>query len=214
VTDDIDLDAYFVRIGYSGRREPTLETLRAIHARHPAAIAIFGHAAGTTARTHMLLKVETEEGPYIADVGFGSRTLSAPLSLASEGEQTTPHGVFRLIRAGMHIEQQARIDGEWKTLYRFSLEEQTAKDYEVTNWFHSTNPDSPFTNRLMVSRFDGARRLGLFDNQFSIHHADGTTDRRTLQSAEDIAGVLETEFAIALPEPRDGLLKMLTRMIA
>src|SRR5438094_749721 len=39
VTDDIDLDAYFARIGYSGSPAPTLETLRAIHALHPTAIA-------------------------------------------------------------------------------------------------------------------------------------------------------------------------------
>lgn len=34
----VDLDAYFARIGYSGPRTPTLETLRALHASHPAAI--------------------------------------------------------------------------------------------------------------------------------------------------------------------------------
>jgi N-hydroxyarylamine O-acetyltransferase len=34
-----DLDAYCRRIGYEGRREPTLETLSALHALHPAAIA-------------------------------------------------------------------------------------------------------------------------------------------------------------------------------
>ncbi|HEX5378363.1 MAG TPA: arylamine N-acetyltransferase [Phenylobacterium sp.] len=34
----IDLDAYFARIGYQGPREPTLETLRALQALHPAAI--------------------------------------------------------------------------------------------------------------------------------------------------------------------------------
>jgi N-hydroxyarylamine O-acetyltransferase len=271
VTDDIDLDAYFARIGYSGAREPTLETLRAIHALHPAAIAfenldpllgrrvridmgsiqqkliaserggycyemngllagvlrtlgfqmsglsaraIFGHAPGSAPRTHMLLKVETEEGPHIADVGFGIRTLSAPLRLDSQDAQATPHGVFRLIRTGMHFEEQTRIEREWKALYRFSLEEQTATDYEVTNWYHSTHPDSPFTNRLMVSRFDGDRRLGLFDNQFSIHHSDGTTDKSALQSAEEIAGVLETGFAIALPEPREALLAVLARMTA
>src|SRR5258706_6678230 len=138
VTDDIDLDAYFARIGYSGTRAPTLETLRAIHALHPAAIAfenldpllrrpvridgasiqrkliasgrggycyemngllagalravgfqgtglcaraIFGYAPGATAPTHMPFRVETEEGPYIAHVGFGSRTLTARLRL-------------------------------------------------------------------------------------------------------------------------------------
>ena len=35
---DFDLDAYFKRIRYTGPRTPTLSTLRAIHALHPAAI--------------------------------------------------------------------------------------------------------------------------------------------------------------------------------
>jgi len=34
----MDLDAYFRRIGYSGSRAPTLETLAALHALHPTAI--------------------------------------------------------------------------------------------------------------------------------------------------------------------------------
>jgi N-hydroxyarylamine O-acetyltransferase len=34
----LDIDGYFRRIGYEGSREPTLETLRALHARHPLAI--------------------------------------------------------------------------------------------------------------------------------------------------------------------------------
>jgi N-hydroxyarylamine O-acetyltransferase len=35
---EVDLDAYFVRIGYSGPRRPTLAVLKAIHALHPASI--------------------------------------------------------------------------------------------------------------------------------------------------------------------------------
>lgn len=34
----VDLDAYFRRIGYTGARTPTLDTLRALHALHPSAI--------------------------------------------------------------------------------------------------------------------------------------------------------------------------------
>ena len=34
----IDLDAYFARIGYSGPRAPTLETLKALHFAHATAI--------------------------------------------------------------------------------------------------------------------------------------------------------------------------------
>lgn len=39
MTAAIDLDAYFRRIGYTGERTPTPETLRAIHVRHATAIA-------------------------------------------------------------------------------------------------------------------------------------------------------------------------------
>lgn len=35
---DIDIDAYLSRIGYDGPRTPSLDTLRALHERHPAAI--------------------------------------------------------------------------------------------------------------------------------------------------------------------------------
>jgi N-hydroxyarylamine O-acetyltransferase len=271
VTGDIDLDAYFARIGYSGARVPTLETLCALHALHPAAIAfenldpllgrrvridldsiqqkliasgrggycyemnglfarvldtlgfsvsslsarvIFGHPPEMIRRSHMLLKIELPEGPHIADVGFGGRTLSAPLPLDSSEEQTTAHGGFRLIRDGDFFDQQTRIDGEWQTLYRFSLEAQTPQDYEMANWYICTHPDSEFTVRLMAARLPPGRRLGLMNNQFSIHYSDGTSERRALQSAEEIAGVLETEFGIALPEPREALHAVLARMTA
>lgn len=36
--DQIDLDAYFARIGYAGSRAPTLETLRALHYAHALSI--------------------------------------------------------------------------------------------------------------------------------------------------------------------------------
>lgn len=39
LTDSINLDAYFQRIGYRGERTPTLQTLEAIHYRHTKAIA-------------------------------------------------------------------------------------------------------------------------------------------------------------------------------
>jgi N-hydroxyarylamine O-acetyltransferase len=38
MTEFVDLDAYFARIGYAGPREPTLAVLRDLHRLHPAAI--------------------------------------------------------------------------------------------------------------------------------------------------------------------------------
>jgi N-hydroxyarylamine O-acetyltransferase len=49
-----------------------------------------------TPRSHCLLRVRTEAGDYIADVGFGGQTFTAPLALTPGVEQQTPHERFRL----------------------------------------------------------------------------------------------------------------------
>ena len=253
----IDIGAYLARIGYSGPRTATLETLRALHALHPAAIAfenldplrgvrvhldpasverklvgagrggycfeqnglfalaltamgfkVAGLAArvyvrtepGKIRRSHMLVKVDLPEGLYIADVGFGAWALSGPLSLRDAGEQETPHGAFRVAPEGDYFDVQTVIDGQWTTLYRFMLEEQTPAEYEVANWYCSTHPVSKFLTELMVARLPAGRRLGMLNNRLSVHYPDGRTERRELKSADEIADVLENEFAIALPE--------------
>ena len=266
----LDLDAYLARIGYAGPRAATLETLRALHALHPAAIAfenldpllgkrvhldpaalekklvrekrggycfeqnglfasvltglgfkVSGHAArvyikqepGKIRRSHMLLKVDLPEGAYIADVGFGAWALSGPLRLLDEGVQETPHGPCRVVRAGESFEVQTVVDGQWTTLYRFLLEEQMPADYEVSNWYCATHPESRFTCELMVARVPPGLRLGMLNHRLSIHHLDGRTERRELRSAGEIAHVLENEFAIALPEPRSELMSALAKLV-
>ena len=52
------------------------------------------------ARTHMLLLVDLEGRTYLADVGFGGVTLTAPLVLETGREQATPHEPFRLDSIG------------------------------------------------------------------------------------------------------------------
>jgi N-hydroxyarylamine O-acetyltransferase len=269
IDERIDLDAYFARVGYTGARTATLETLRALHGLHPAAIAFenldpllkrrilldaasvqkklvqsgrggycfeqnglfiralktmgfnaVGLAArvfirqtpGRTRRSHMLVKVELPEGRYIADVGFGSWAMSAPLALDRQGPQETPHGPFRIARDGDYFEVQTIVEGEWTTLYRFTLEEQLPMDYEVSNWFCSTHPESKFTTDLMVARLPQGKRLGLINRRFSIHYPDGRTERHELKTASDVAGVLENEFGIVLPAPREDVLAALARL--
>ena len=268
-SDTIDIDAYLKRIGYAGTREPTLKTLRALHALHAGAISFenldvllkrrihlgaaaleqklvrekrggycfeqnglfaaalkalgydltglaarvyIGQTPGRIQRSHMLLLVRLPEGPYIADVGFGAWALSAPLKLDETGEQQTPHGPYRIVPEGEGFLEQTIVDGQWTTLYRFTLEEQLPQDYEVCNWYCSTHPESRFLTDLMVARVPAGKRLGLLNNRFSIHFPDGKTERRELKSADEIAAVLEDEFAISLPTPRAELLAALKHL--
>jgi N-hydroxyarylamine O-acetyltransferase len=266
----IDLDAYFGRIGYAGERTPTLETLRAIHVRHTAAIAfenlnpllkwpvrldresleqkmvrggrggycyeqnlLFSHVLNALGfkviglvaavlwnapkdaippRTHMLLRVDLEEGRYIADVGFGALTLTGPLRLQPDIAQVTPHEPFRLTRAGEDFVLQAKLRDAWMPLYRFDLREQCLPDYEITNWYYSHHPDSRFVTGLMAARAAPDRRYALLNNELAVHRLNGGTERRVLTSAAEMRKTLEHDFHLTLPDtPQlDAALERLT----
>lgn len=153
-----------------------------------------------TARTHMLLRVKLPEGDFLADVGFGGLTLTCPLRLAVGPEQATPHEPHRLVAVGEEVELQARLDGCWFPLYRFSLLPQLPIDYEMANWFTSTCPNTLFTANLMCARSDPARRYALLNRKFTVRHRDRPAERRTLADAAELHDVLSRDFRLILPE--------------
>jgi N-hydroxyarylamine O-acetyltransferase len=153
-----------------------------------------------TARTHMLLRVETEGKSWLADVGFGGNTPTGPLQLVPDVEQATPHEPFRLIRRD-HNDWRLQLFAAdaWQTLYRFDLQPQFPADYRIGNYWTSTNPDSHFVTGLTAARAPAGRRLTLRNRQFA-EYVGGATTRRTLATAAEIRAVLQDEFLIRLPE--------------
>ncbi|MDE2473430.1 MAG: arylamine N-acetyltransferase [Alphaproteobacteria bacterium] len=177
-----------------------------------AARVVYGRLNPAGARrSHMLLKIDMPDGTYLADVGFGGQSPSAPLRLDTTIEQRTPHGLYRISRQGDWFELIAQMDGEWRALYRFTLEEQSPEDHEMANWYVSTHPDSEFRTLLFVARNPPGKRLTLLGNQFTIRDLSGASETRVLGSPEEIASVLEQDFLIHLPQPRNELLPALAR---
>jgi N-hydroxyarylamine O-acetyltransferase len=164
-----------------------------------AARVTWGRPAGSVGpRTHMLLKVELPEGSYLADVGFGGLTPTAPLALAAGVAQTTPHESFRLAAAEGGFALAACRNGAWQSLYRFTLDAQEPVDYEVANWFTATHPQSLFRNHLVLARADVGCHYTLFDDKFAIRRCGGTGERRRLRGAADLSRVLADPFGIVL----------------
>ena len=93
-----------------------------------------------TSRSHMLLLVGVEGERYLADVGFGGLTLTAPLRFEAGIEQDTPHEPHRICRAGDGCLLEAKVAGSWQALYTFDLHEQLQADYEVSNWYLANHP--------------------------------------------------------------------------
>ncbi|QDT53099.1 Arylamine N-acetyltransferase [Caulifigura coniformis] len=154
-------------------------------------------------RSHMLLRVDLDGRSWIADVGFGVLTLTAPLMLEADTEQPTPHETFRLAPRNGEFVMESRIRDRWAPMYRFDLNPQERVDYEVSNWHVSTHPESLFVNALLASRVAPGARHTLFNNELSTHSTEAGTEKRLLVNEGELRNALENVIGLNLPAGPD-----------
>ncbi len=264
--DRIDVDAYLERIGYSGRREPTLETLRGLHLAHATAIPFenldillgrpilldlaslqaklvrarrggycFEHNSlfaavlealgfrvtrlGARVRmgrppteplpdTHMLLAVDAQGAPWLADVGFGGDGLPLPIPFEPGPAIEEMRRTYRLVvepaptggaidSPSPHVLQTLRA-GEWFALYAFTLEQRSDVDYEMANWFTSTHPRSPFVQGVVAQRLFPDGWLTLHGLELTRSYTDGRSET-TMVGADELLSVLAERFGLEFP---------------
>lgn len=163
-------------------------------------------------RTHMLLRVMAEGEPYFADVGFGGLTQTGPLRAVLDRPQETPHERFRVVALGEgELQLQAEVQGDFRPLYRFDLQEQQQVDYELANHWVSTHPSSRFVQGLLAARPLHDRRYGLLNNVLTTHTRDGESHKRFLTTPEALREALTDNLGIRLPEG-PALDALLTRL--
>ena len=156
-----------------------------------------------TARSHMLMLVTVGSEPWIADVGFGGQSLTAPLRLEAMVEQPTPHETCRLVPEGERFVLEAKVAGSWSALYAFDLHEQQQADYEVSNWYLANHPQSQFVTGIVAARASPDRRHALRNARYAVHHRDGRTERRSIASVAEFRDVLSGDLRIPLPDARE-----------
>ncbi|GIL41702.1 arylamine N-acetyltransferase family protein [Roseiterribacter gracilis] len=155
-------------------------------------------AGAETARGHMLLRVDIGDEAWIADVGFGSVTLTAPIRLAYDIEQATPHETFRLVRCGDRFEQQVRFDQTWLPVYRFGLLPEGDDDIAMSNWYVATHPRSNFVRNLIAARPTLRGRISLAGGALTIREG-GAVEKRTAASRDELLQMLHAQFGIDVP---------------
>lgn len=210
-TPKLDLGSLQQKMIASGRGGYCFEQNTLLH----AGLAALGfHVTGLLARvirgmeadasgpaTHMMLRVDLPEGPFLADVGFGNQTPTAPLALRPEVEQRTPHETMRLWPIGEELTLQAKLGEDWQNIYRLSPHPRLGVDYEVANWFTATHPASPFVSNLIVARPgpDGARNT-LFNGRVTVRRRGDPAERSRLEHAADFRAALDGTFGLSLSD--------------
>ena len=150
-------------------------------------------------RTHMLLHVELDGEPWIADAGFGGMTLSTPLRLAPHLPQHTPHGRFRLQPLDDGYQLEAELPEGWRALYAFDLRTQLPPDFAMANWYLAHYPQSPFVSRLMAARTEPGRRHSLLNNRYTVHEPGGSMVS-VMEQPQALRHLLTDAFGIRLPQ--------------
>ncbi|MBK1795185.1 arylamine N-acetyltransferase [Devosia sp. WQ 349] len=259
MADKVNLKAYFDRIGFAGSIAPTLATLEALHALHPAVIPFenlspllgvpvaldqlslekkllidrrggycFEHNTllqrvltdldytvrpllarvvwtDETGRdrppTHMLLLVEISGQSYIADVGFGGLSLSAPLRLRADVDQQTPHEVFKLTQSDGQWTLLVKINDDYKPVYVFTTETVNEETIAAINHEIAFGDGSPFTTELRVALAPPGKRLKLHNTSYAEQVVGEAPVKTELTAWQDIKQVLIADFGLVLPEP-------------
>lgn len=258
---EIDLAAYFSRIGFTGEARADFETLYALQYAHATSIPfenlhiLFGHgikldpetlqrkilrecrggycfeqnglflrvlkqigfaAEGLIGRvrwmtpedqptplTHMLIRVELEDGPYLVDGGFGGLRQTVPLKLVPGLVQKTTHEDMRLVEKEDGLLLEADLGERWAGLCQFALKGVPQTDYELGSWYTSTHPDSLFVNNLIVEMPGEGVRRTIFNGEF-IERRLGEEPRVTkLETADQAAAVLAEYFGLSVTDPAE-----------
>jgi N-hydroxyarylamine O-acetyltransferase len=146
-------------------------------------------------RTHMLLRVDVDGEPFLADVGFGGAGLLHPIPLRAGHAVRQFAWSYRLAEdSGLWILQSLN-GGNWADLYTFTLEPQFPVDYEMANWFTSTHPDSVFTRLLLVQLSMPDARYHLNNRVLSVERG-GQVETCTMEDDEALRGVLAETFGL------------------
>lgn len=149
---------------------------------------------------HMALVVTLDQ-PYLVDVGFGDSFLT-PLKITTTEQQHQASGIFHLEQDGDDYYLARRHGAHHthaKTLYRFTLQPREPEDFADMCHYHSTSPQSHFTQKLVCSRPTENGRITLSESKLIITR-DRQRQESTLHSEGERRDVLRRYFAIELPD--------------
>jgi N-hydroxyarylamine O-acetyltransferase len=149
-------------------------------------------------RSHLLLRVELEGASWHVDVGFGPGTLLEPLPFGPGGPFDQSGWRFRVVRDGSELVLQTIDGGEWVDMYGFVPEPAPFVDLEMSNWWTSTHPRSPFVTGLILctQTSDGTRTSMSDRSELALTERTPTSKRVTPLAREDVPRLLAERFAL------------------
>lgn len=156
-----------------------------------------------SAKGHQVILVEIDGTRWLADVGFGNDGIIAPLLLEKDIDQMQFAHTYRLIthpKFGYALQKKSE-DG-YNYSYAFTLEECYPNDFEMSNHYTATFPESFFMKMRMCTMPTKEGRITLTDNQFKIIENGKVTETK-IENDEDLGRYLKQYFKLDLEKIAD-----------
>ncbi|MCO7190922.1 MULTISPECIES: arylamine N-acetyltransferase [unclassified Pseudoalteromonas] len=147
-------------------------------------------------RTHRITLVHLGEESYLVDVGFGSKSLSAPLPVSKSGYVDVESYRYKIIRSADTIRVEI-VHPEEVSLYSADLSRVTEKDFEVVHYYSHQHPDSYFANNLVLARITNGKRYTLRNLLYGeLHEASQISTHIDVTSASQLQSILQQKFLL------------------
>lgn len=200
----LDLDSLQAKLVRGGRGGYCFEQNRLLAAGlealgfavTPLAARVRFRATQALPRTHMLLKVEAEGRPFLADAGFGGGGPLLPIPFEDGAEARQFAWAYRLVAESPRLwALQIRRGDSWVDLYGFTLDPQEPVDYEMASYFVSTHPASIFTRGVIAQRSTPEARYHLRDRMFMIDRGGVDPESRPVED-DELPRLLDEVFGL------------------
>lgn len=157
-----------------------------------------------TTKTHQVILVETGNKKWLADVGFGNDGIVAPLSIENNADQKQFAHVYRIMEDKEYgCLLQRKENGKYRSMYAFTLDRCYPEDFEMSNHYTATFPESFFMKMRMCTMPTKEGRITLVDNQFK-KAKNGFIEEKAIKNEADFKYYLREHFKLD-PEGIAGL---------
>lgn len=146
--------------------------------------------------SHMALIVYYQYDYWLVDVGFG-RSFPEPLRLMPHQIQIMDGVRYQLApeREGTIVVQRSEGGKPYQPLYRFKRMAHQFEEFFPMCQYHQTSPDSPFTQRRLISRLTAEGRVTLTGQVLKTTEG-GSTLEQAVGSEADFERWLQEYFGL------------------
>ncbi|CAH0530275.1 arylamine N-acetyltransferase family protein [Vibrio hippocampi] len=146
---------------------------------------------------HMALIVTMDEVEYLVDVGNG-KYFGQPMSILSSAVTVGEGTNYKISKYADDDFVLCFEDNDgWKFRYAFRLASKSLTDFKKVSTFIETSPDSPFTQALLSTVYNGSKRVTLSGNRLVITEKSGIQKEKQVPESE-VKETLFTQFGLSL----------------